>query len=283
MNWTTLVSAEALSARLGDPGLRLVDARFVFADPDGGECAWRDAHLPGAGYAHLDRDLSDHRKLASFGRHPLPESADFCDTLERLGISRDTQVVVYDAADGAMAAARLWWLLKLLGHQRAAVLDGGFVRWQSLGFPVEATPPRVVRGEYRGDFDVSMIADTAEIAARCGESPGWLLDARSVERFRGEVEPLDRVPGHIPGAISRPYSENMRDGRFLPADELRTRFLSLIGPRAPSEVVLACGSGVTACQNLLAMEHAGLTGARVYAESYSGWISDPTRPIATSS
>jgi thiosulfate/3-mercaptopyruvate sulfurtransferase len=283
MNWTTLVSAEDLAAHLGAPGLRLVDARFVLAggDADAGEQAWRQGHLPGAGYAHLDRDLSDHRKPASEGRHPLPEAADFCAALERLGIHPDDQVVVYDAAEGAMAAARFWWLLRLLGHSRVAVLDGGFARWTALGLPIETTPPAITPGRYRADFDRRQIAGADELLQRLDESPGWLIDARAAERFRGDVEPLDALAGHIPGALNRPYSENVADGRMRPAQTLRREFDALLGARAPDTVLLNCGSGVTACHNLLAMEHAGLHGARIYAGSWSGWISDRARPIAT--
>ncbi len=284
MNWHTLVSAQDLAPRLGDPGLRLVDARFVLAGaaPDAGEAAWREAHLPGAAYLHLDRDLSDHRKPASQGRHPLPEAADFAATLARLGIGPEHQVVVYDAGDGAMAAARFWWLMRLLGHRRVAVLDGGFAHWTGLGLPVDAAtpvhPPVAVRFDAR--YDIEAIAGDDELQSRLSEAPGWLLDARAAERFRGEVEPLDRVAGHIPGARNRPYSENIRAGLFLPPAELRAAFAPLLGAHVPADVVLSCGSGVTACHNLLAMEHAGLHGARIYAGSWSGWISDPTRPVA---
>lgn len=285
MNWTALVSAEELAARLGEPMLRLVDARFVLAgaDPDAGEAAWRAAHLPGARYVDLDRDLSDHRKPASHGRHPLPEAADFVALLARLGIAPAHQVVVYDAGDGAMAAARFWWLLRLLGHRRVAVLDGGFARWRGLGLPVTdvAEPMAPAADGFAPRFDSAAIASDEEVARRLGEAPGWLLDARAPERFRGEVEPLDRVAGHIPGARNRPYSANMADGRFRPAADLRAVFVALIGEREPAQVVLNCGSGVTACQNLLAMEHAGLGGARIYAGSWSGWISDPSRPVAS--
>lgn len=291
MNWTTLVSAEELSASLGidglslidartTPSLRLVDARFVLNDTDAGEHAWRSAHLPGAGYAHLDRDLSDYSKPASEGRHPLPDAEAFCATLARLGIRPDSQVVVYDAADGAMAAARFWWLMKLLGHSRVAVLDGGFARWAALGLPLESVEPSIEPGAYRGQFDRTRIADAEEIQRRLDEAPGWLLDARAPERFRGDVEPLDRVAGHIPGALNRPFSANLVDGRFCSPERLRDDFASLIGGRPPGDVVLNCGSGVTACHNLLAMEHAGLRGARVYAGSWSGWISDSTRAVA---
>jgi thiosulfate/3-mercaptopyruvate sulfurtransferase len=285
MNWKTLVDARELAARLGDPQLRIVDARFVLAGaaPDAGESAWREAHLPGAGYVHLDRDLSDHRKPASHGRHPLPEAADFVETLARLGIGPRQQVVVYDASDAAMAAARFWWLLRLLGHERVAVLDGGWAQWTRLGLPVTSDIRAVpAAGEnFAPRFDPGMVAGDVEVAGRLGEAPGWILDARAPERFRGEVEPLDRVAGHIPGARNRPFAANLRDGLFKSPEQLRAEFAALLGAREPAQVLLNCGSGVTACQNLLAMEHAGLHGARVYAGSWSGWISDPSRPIET--
>jgi thiosulfate/3-mercaptopyruvate sulfurtransferase len=286
MNWTTLVSCEDLRVALGAPGLVIVDARFVFAsaDADAGERSWRQSRIPGAGYVHLDRDLSDHRKPASEGRHPLPEAGDFCHVLSRLGISPDSQVVVYDAVDGAMAAARFWWLMKLIGHTRVAVLDGGFSRWQRLEYPVETGEPvaTLAKAEYPArEFDATQIIGSEQVEARLGEPRGWLLDARAPERFRGEVEPIDPVAGHIPGALNRPYSENLRDGVYRSPEELRAEFSALIGTRSPDEMFLNCGSGVTACPNLLAMEYAGLHGARIYAGSWSGWISDPKRPVET--
>ena len=283
MNWTTLVSAEDLAAQLHSPDLRIVDARFVLAgaDPGKGEALWREAHLPGAGYVHLDKDLSDHRKPAAQGRHPMPDAADFCRVVERLGISPDSKVVVYDATDGAMAAARFWWLLKLLGHQRVAVLDGGYARWTALGLPVTAQVATPARGHYDASFDARTIVSTDQVSAALASGRVCLLDARSGERFRGEIEPLDRAAGHIPGARNRPYSENMADGRLRSPGELKAAFNAVTGNRDPSQVVLNCGSGVTACHNLLAMEHAGLHGARIYAASWSGWVSDPSRPVAT--
>jgi len=286
MKWTTLVSCEQLAAELGNPGLKIVDARFVLAgaNAEAGERSWREQRLPGAGYVHLNRDLSDLRKPAAEGRHPLPDAQDFCRTLTRLGISPDDQVVVYDSSDGSMAASRFWWLLKLLGHDRVAVLDGGFARWQALGYPLETGEPRaaVTSGDFPfRQFDPVQIIGDDQVEARLQEPPGWLLDARSAERFRGEAEPIDPVAGHIPGAVNRPLSANTRDGRFRPAEELRAELSALIGSRLPSEIFLSCGSGVTACHNLLAMEHAGLHGARVYAGSWSGWISDAKRPVAT--
>jgi thiosulfate/3-mercaptopyruvate sulfurtransferase len=281
MNWTTLVSAQALAATVGDADLVLVDCRFVLGKADAGEQAWRQAHLPGAGYADLDRDLSDHRKPASLGRHPMPEAADLCAVLERLGITPEHQVLAYDAGDGAMAAARFWWLLRLLGHARVAVLDGGMARWQSLGLPLESTTPVIRPGRYDAGYDLAQVAGADEVMSRLGESPGWLLDARAPERFRGEIEPLDPVAGHIPGACNRPFAHNLADGRFLPPSQLRLQFEALLAGRDPREVLLSCGSGVTACHNLLAMDVAGLPGARVYAGSWSGWVSDRSRPMAT--
>ncbi len=280
MTWTTIVPAGDLAAALGQPGLVLVDCRHSLAAADAGEQAWRAAHLPGAGHAHLDHDLSDHRKPPSLGRHPLPDAVDFNRTLARLGVTPQSQVVAYDAGDGSMAAARLWFLLRLMGHHRVAVLDGGVAAWQALGLPMETSAPAIVPGGYGGAFDAGRIASTDDVAARLGDAPGWLLDARAPERFRGELEPIDPVAGHIPGALNRPLAANLHDGRLRSPAALRADFLALIGRRAPADVVMSCGSGVTACHNLLAMAHAGLDGARLYAGSWSGWVSDPARPVA---
>ncbi len=282
MDWRTLVPAPELAAALDRDDLCLVDCRHVLAggDADAGERAWRESHLPGAGHAHLDRDLSDHRKSASCGRHPLPDAADFSRALVRLGVTPNVQVVAYDAGDGAMAAARFWWLMRLLGHRRVAVLDGGVARWQALGLPMESTSPVLEPGAYVGEFDPRAVATTDEVLAQLPAAPGALIDARSPERYAGAVEPLDPVAGHIPGAVNRPYPSNLEAGVFRPAAVLRADFEALLQGRPPSQVVLSCGSGVTACHNLLAMEHAGLHGARVYAGSWSAWVNDPTRPVA---
>lgn len=281
MSWTSLVSALELASALGQPNLAIVDCRFVLAgaDPGAGELAWREAHLPGAGYAHLDRDLSDHRKPATGGRHPVPDDADFCAVLERLGITPQSQVVAYDGGDGAMAAARFWWLMKRLGHDAVAVLDGGFARWVALGLPVETSAPDIAPGHYRARYRDREAASVDEIDRAVADGAFLLVDARAPERYRGEIEPLDKAAGHIPGAINRHYAQNLRDGGFKPAIELREEFNALLGERSPQEVVLYCGSGVTACHNLLAMEHAGLRGARIFPPSWSGWIADPAHGI----
>jgi thiosulfate/3-mercaptopyruvate sulfurtransferase len=279
--WNTLVQVDALAAALGDPALRLLDARAVLVDPAAGRAAYEGSHLPGAVHADLDRDLSDH-SIVGQGRHPLPDAADFARRVGEWGIGPQHQVVVYDAGDGSMAAARAWWLLKLLGHDRVAVLDGGLAAWRAAGLPetAEIDAPPALSPYLSLGFDRARIVDADEVLARLGEPAGWLLDARGGERFRGEVEPIDPVAGHVPGARNRPFTENLRDGRFRPADELHAELASLLHGRKPADVVLACGSGVTACHLLLAMEHAGLPGAKVYAGSWSGWIADPSRPVA---
>ncbi|MBD7953953.1 sulfurtransferase [Stenotrophomonas sp. Sa5BUN4] len=293
-NWSPLVDAASLAAMLDADALRVVDARatastavrvvdarFSLADAQAGAAQYAAGHIPGAVYADLDRDLSDKRSVGH-GRHPLPDSATFAATVGRWGIGPDTQVVVYDAAEGSMAAARLWWLLRLMGHRQVAVLDGGFAAWQQAGLPVAtalvqpaALPP------YPGQLDARQVASVDEVAMRLKHASGWLVDARANERFRGEVEPLDPVAGHVPGAVNRPFGLNVVGGRMRPADELRAELQQVIGAHDPAQVVLMCGSGVTACHLLLAMESAGLHGARIYADSWSGWISDGSRPVAT--
>lgn len=277
MGWRTLVDAETLAARLGDARLRIFDCRFALNDTTAGESAWRESHLPGAQYAHLDHDLSGPHAPGA-GRHPWPDAEAFGAWLGRCGVTPDMQVVAYDAGDGAFAA-RLWWLLRTFGHRDVAVLDGGWTRWRALGLPVDAEVPTVAPTPYRGRFDAALLATSADLPARLAAGD-LLLDARAPERFRGEVEPIDRVAGHVPGAVNRPYAANLRDGRFRPTAELAEEFVALLDGRDPSQVVAMCGSGVTACHHLLAMAHAGLPGARLFAGSWSGWIEDPQRAVA---
>ena len=277
---TTLIDATELAA-LPAHAVLIVDCRFDLTDPAKGERDYLDGHIPGAVHASLDRDLSDlSRQAEGLGRHPLPLESAFNALLSRWGWQPGMQVVSYDAAGGALAAARLWWLLRLVGVHEAAVLDGGYAAWLAAGLPVEsgeAAPRSASKVSLRYDAN-QVLLDHA--AVRDGAA-GQLLDARAAPRYRGDVEPLDRVGGHVPGALNRPFADNLgSDGRFKPAAELRDEFLAVLGTTAPSQVVHMCGSGVTACHNLLAMEHAGLHGSRLYAPSWSGWVSNPSRPVA---
>ena len=278
IGWNTLVQPEAVAAALGDAQVVLVDCRFSLADPEAGERAYRQSHVPGARHAHLDRDLSGPPGPGR-GRHPWPDAADFSRRLSAWGITPRSRVVAYDAGDGAFAA-RLWCLLRMLGHDAVAVLDGGWARWTALGLPVEADLPSPAPAPYEARFDDSRLLDVEAVQGHLAHG-GLLVDARAPERFRGEVEPLDAVAGHVPGAINRPYAANLEDGRFKPAGQLRAEFMALLDGRAAHDLVAMCGSGVTACHHLLALEHAGLRGAGLFTGSWSGWIGDPSRPVAT--
>ncbi len=279
MEWTTLIAAEDLAARLGQEDLVVLDATASLVDPEAARAAYHEAHVPGAHHVDLARDLSGpHRPGA--GRHPWPEEAHIRGVLGRVGATPAHQVVVYDAGDGALAAARAWFLLRALGHRRVAVLDGGWSRWRALGLPVERAVPAPGATQYEARFDRSRLLDVEDIRAHLA-SGGVLVDARAAERFRGDVEPIDRRAGHVPGARNRPFVENLRDGRFKPAEDLAAEFRALLGAVPTERVAVMCGSGVTACHHLLAMEHAGLGGARLFTGSWSGWIEDPARPIET--
>ena len=279
MNASPLISVAELAARLGGENLLVVDCRFDLADPARGEREYAAAHIPGAVYAHLDRDLSDLSKR-KLGRHPLPDADAFSRVLGRWGWTPQMRVVAYDDAGGALAAARLWWMLGLVGARDAAVLDGGWGAWTRAGGRADALAP--TRGATAVDvnFAQNEIVYTAELRELRGRGVGVVLDARAAPRFRGEVEPIDSVAGHIPGARNRPLTDNLAaDGRFKPVGELRAELLAAIGAHAPGEVIHSCGSGVSACQNLLAFEAAGLHGSRLYAPSWSGWIADPENPV----
>jgi thiosulfate/3-mercaptopyruvate sulfurtransferase len=276
--WTTLIDAELLVDRLDSDNLRIFDCRFALNDSAAGETAWREAHLPGAQYANLDRDLSGPHR-AGAGRHPWPDADAFCDWLGRCGVTPETQVVAYDAGDGAYAA-RLWWLLKMLGHRDVAVLDGGWARWSTLGLLTDQAMPAISPAQYRGAFDTDRLFDAAAIPERLAAGD-LLIDARAAERFRGEVEPIDRIAGHVPGAVNRHYALNLSEGRFKSAAQLAQAFAELLDGRQPHDVIAMCGSGVTACHHLLAMAHAGLPGAGLFTGSWSGWIEDAERPVAT--
>ncbi|MGN6787990.1 MAG: sulfurtransferase [Rhodanobacteraceae bacterium] len=275
-----LIDAMSLAA-LPPHDVLIVDCRFALADPGKGERDFIEAHISGAVYASLDRELSDLSKQG-LGRHPLPDIEAFAQTLSRWGWRARQRVVACDDAGGALAAARLWWMLDSVGIA-ASVLDGGWQAWTAAGLPVErgeAVPREATSVTLH--FDPARVVYYQELEALRGNPATLMLDARAAPRFRGESEPLDRAAGHVPGAHNRPFSQNLdADGRFKPAQALREEFDALLGERRPNEVVHMCGSGVTACHNLLAMEAAGLHGSRLFAPSWSGWSSDPSRPVAT--
>ena len=281
-----LIDAAALRERLSAGEIRLIDARFELADTDAGRRAFAAGHLPGAVYAHLDHDLSDHARPATEGRHPLPHPDGLAAALARWRIAPSTPVVVYDAGSGALAAARAWWLLRWMGHRDVRVLDGGLAAWQAAQGPLEASPPRGApstpgprRRDALADGWRPGSAPTVDADAVAGRGPGdVLVDARASERFRGEVEPIDPVAGHIPGARSRPFTLNLEDGRFKPAAALRAEWRALL-PNG-TRPLLACGSGVTACHHALALVHAGWPLPALYPASWSGWCADPARPVA---
>jgi thiosulfate/3-mercaptopyruvate sulfurtransferase len=279
---TTLIDPATLAAHLADPGLVVIDCRFALDDVTLGERQFAERHIPGAVYAHLDRDLSGPRSGTN-GRHPLPDPGVLATTFGRLGIGTGVQVVAYDQ-DSGIFASRLWWLLRWLGHDAVAVLDGGLAAWLAEGYPTSAsqTAEDVRRTQtFIGRPRPGFLADADEVARRLGQSEWRLLDARAPERFRGDSEPLDRAAGHIPGAANYFYKGNLDErGRFREAAELRARLAGATRGVAADHVIAYCGSGVTACHNLLALEHAGLHGARLYVGSWSEWSSDPTRPTA---
>lgn len=273
---STLVSTTELARDLEDSASwRIFDCRHEFGQPELGARQYAEAHLPGALFAHLDRDLSAPRNGAN-GRHPLPDPHAFAAWLGTQGLRAADQVVCYDAGGGT-TAARLWWLLRWIGHAAVAVLDGGYARWVAEGRPVTTDVPRVAPTEYRLAARAALAVDVAFVERHREELV--LVDARAAARFRGEQEPIDPVAGRIPGARNRFCTENLAaDGRFKRGEVLRGEFSALLGGRAPHEVVHYCGSGVAACHNALAMEAAGLPGSRVYPGSWSEWIADPRRP-----
>ena len=275
---TTLATPAQVLTFLDAPDWVIVDCRHDLAKPDFGAAAFADNHLPGAQFLHLDHDLSGH-KTGTNGRHPLPDPDSLAQRLGSIGIDNDTQVIAYDDA-GGMFAARLWWLLNWLGHSRVALLDGGYQAWcreAKLLTPQLSTPRPATFTPHLQPLAV----DVDFVAKHCGSDKVQLVDARSPDRFRGENESLDPVGGHIPGAINRFFKDNLQeDGRFKPAAVLRAEFDALLADRDPAEIVHQCGSGVTACHNVLAMEIAGLRGARLYAGSWSEWCADGSRPVA---
>lgn len=280
MKHADLISTQQLQNHLHDPDWVIVDCRFSLADTGRGRQDYLAGHIPGAVYAHLDDDLSGPVVPGKTGRHPLPSVDEFCRALSTWGIGNGTQVVVYDDAGGAIAS-RLWWMLVWLGHNSVALLDGGWPLWIAQGKAVSRGNEKRFHKEFAPRLRPDLAVSVSEIDRIREDSRFKLIDAREPERYRGEVEPIDPVAGHIPGALCLPYKDNLdTEGQFLSPDELRERYRKLIGDTPPDKVVFYCGSGVTAAHNLLAMSRAGLGLGKLYPGSWSEWITDPRRPVS---
>jgi thiosulfate/3-mercaptopyruvate sulfurtransferase len=283
MMFTTLIDCETLKQHIEYPDWRVVDCRFTLADPGQGQRDYEHGHIPKAVYAHLDKHLSVPQVPGVTGRHPLPSVEAAAEHIASPGIAPGMQVVAYDDAGGASAAVRLWWMLRWLGHRSVAILDGGWQAWLGQGYPVLAGLETAPPARFEPEVHPELLVEVDELQDLL-HNPGWrVFDARSFERYQGLNETIDPVAGHIPGAWSAPYAENLQaDGRFKPRLELRQRYLDLLGAVPAHRAVFYCGSGVTAIHDILAMEYTGLAGARLYAGSWSEWIVDPLRPVATS-
>jgi thiosulfate/3-mercaptopyruvate sulfurtransferase len=275
-----LVTADELIARIGDPNWRIFDCRHDLGNTEYGAAAYAKGHIPGALFLHLDRDMSG-AKTGYNGRHPLPDPAAFAQRMGECGVGPDTQVVAYDN-EGGIFASRLWWMLRWLGHDKVALLDGGLPGWRRAKQALVTEVPSITLATFV-PRPQALTVDADYVLAELHARETLVLDARAPERFSGEQETLDPVGGHIPGAVNRFYFDNLDDAGcyFKPADELRAEYGALLAGRDPAMVIQQCGSGVTACHNLLAMEIAGLNGSRLYPGSWSEWCADPARPIAT--
>ncbi len=277
MTYTTLISAAALAEHINDSNLIIIDCRFSLADSEAGAKSYRMGHIKNARYAHLDKNLSS-KKNNTTGRHPLPDFNLLVKKLGQWGITNKSQVVVYDDASGAFAS-RLWWLLHCLGHQAVAVLDGGIAQWQQA---LSTKLPNIKEKTFRAYLDPSSWLIAAEISNALANKSIQLIDARTAIRFSGEQELIDPIAGHIPGAVNRNFQLNLNNnGVFLDQNTLREQFSTVLSSHSPEQTVHMCGSGVTACHNLLAMEYAGLSGSKLYAGSWSEWITNQNRSIAT--
>jgi thiosulfate/3-mercaptopyruvate sulfurtransferase len=282
MHYTTLISAEQLAQRLHDPSWIVLDCREDLANRGAGRAMYEAGHIPGAQFADLEHDLSDKSPGANGefrGRHPLPTREAFIETLRRWGVNHGSQVVAYDA-HGGMFASRLWWMLRWIGHEAVAVLDGGLPAWQANRQALSTEAASKPRGNVEPHAPLVVTVSAEDILANLTTQQRTIVDARAADRFRGENETLDPVGGHIPGARNRFFKDNLQaDGRFKPAVQLHAEFSTMIAK--PDAAIMQCGSGVTACHNLLALEVAGLPGAALYPGSWSEWCADPSRPVAT--
>ena len=284
MDNSPIISTHDLAKILTTKTLRIVDCRFNLGDPNWGQDMYHQAHIPGARYAHLNLDLSGPVGPYT-GRHPLPDAENFLQKLAGWGISPGTLVVVYDTVGGAFAS-RLWFMLRAIGHKLVKVLDGGLQKWQADEYPLstgsEGISPVEGSSVYAKNFDLQRLADTPAIAAAINDPSIVVIDARAPERFKGLQEPIDPVAGHIPGSVNRFHGSNLSsEGIFKPQELLRQEFQNLLGDHTANQAVVYCGSGVTSCHHLVALEIAGMAGARLYAGSWSEWIRDPSHPVAT--
>lgn len=278
---TTLISTDVLAAHLVDSSWLIADCRYNLNDETWGRAQYEAAHLPGAVFVDVARHLAGPR-TGTNGRHPLPAIEDMAATFGRVGIGDDIQVIAYDQEAGAFAS-RLWWMLRYLGHDAVAVLDGGFAKWTREGRPVRSGVETRQQARFTPRLRKDMRVTVDETLAHLGDPSVLLIDARSPDRYAGKADPLDTIYGHIPGARNRYYRHNVTDaGTMRSGPELRTDFEKVLAGSPSSQVVMYCGSGITACHNLLAMEHAGLGGARLFAGSWSEWESDPNRPVERS-
>ncbi len=280
MTYTTIISSDLLRQNINNPNWIIIDCRFSLANYDAGHYAYSHGHIPNARYADLNKDLSANPTELT-GRHPLPDFNLLANKLGAWGINHQTQVVVYDDAGGAFAG-RLWWLLRCLGHGKVAVLNGGIQHWQKRGYTLTTTLPNPSISEFRPYLNCSNWLNATQVQNHLAKKDICLIDARSPERYRGEQEPIDPVAGHIPLALNRSFTLNLdTQGLFLSPELLAKQYNSLLGASSPTQAVHYCGSGVTACHNLLAMEYAGLKGSKIYAGSWSDWIRNKNRKIAT--
>lgn len=278
MEYSSIISSDILYQHLDDPQWRIVDCRFNLLAPNEGRGLYAIEHLPNALYAHLDEDLSSPVTDTS-GRHPLPDVEQLKTKLGAWGINSQTQVVAYDDAGGSYAA-RLWWLLHWLGHNKAAVLDGGFSIWKKQGLPTTAEPSHVSPTTFKGEPDHKMLVTTDQLQHQLAHSDACIIDVRDPERFHGVREPIDTVAGHIPGAVNIPWKSNIDgNGLFLPKGQLYDQYKRLLHTHTANEITFMCGSGVTACHGLLVLDYIGANDARLYPGSWSEWIRDPARPI----
>ena len=276
---TLLISTQELAAGLADNNIVICDCRHDLMAVEKGRRAYAEGHIPGAHFLHLDEDLSG-KKTGQNGRHPLPEINSFVQKMSSVGIDSNTRVIAYDDAGGPYAA-RLWWMLRWLGHDQVSILDGGINQWIAEGRAIDQTLPKTMPKIFVARQNDNMRVDANFILNNLNSPDAVVIDARTPERYRGETEPVDPVAGHIPGALNRLFKNNLNaDGTFKTGTELRQEFSDLLGQTKPAQVINQCGSGVTACHNLFAMELAGLQGAKLYPGSWSEWCADPARPVA---